>query len=56
LGHAGLRFTITLYNSIAQIDDMLVCLREQYLAVAGETHVEIDLTSEIPVTRIYPKE
>ncbi|MGA7098270.1 MAG: aminotransferase class I/II-fold pyridoxal phosphate-dependent enzyme [Acidimicrobiia bacterium] len=53
--HAGVRFTITLYNTIPQIDDMLESLLEQYLRVSGETHLEIDLTSDVPVTRIYPK-
>ncbi|MGH8915671.1 MAG: aminotransferase class I/II-fold pyridoxal phosphate-dependent enzyme [Acidimicrobiia bacterium] len=47
-GQAGLRFTITLYNSAQQIEDMLTCLAEQSLEIIGETEIEIDLTAEVP--------
>ena len=46
-GHAGLRFTITLHNSLRQIEDMLTCLSEQ--ALVTRTEIEIDLTAELPV-------
>lgn len=48
-GHAGLRFTITLYNSEPQIESMLTALRERSLEVIGETEIVIDLTADIPV-------
>jgi len=51
-GHAGLRFTITLYNSARQIEDMLTSLRERSLEEIGETETIIDLTAEIPVVDI----
>lgn len=47
-GHAGLRFTITLYNSASQIEDMLTCLHKCSLEVIGETEIVIDLTAEVP--------
>jgi 7-keto-8-aminopelargonate synthetase-like enzyme len=50
-GHAGLRFTVTLYNSPQQIEDMLAALKARSLEVMGETEIVIDLTSEIPVVR-----
>ena len=37
IGHAGVRFTITLYNSLQQIEDMLSCLREKQLEIVGDT-------------------
>jgi len=43
LGHAGVRFTITLYNSLSQIEDMMTCLREKQLEVLGDTEIEIDI-------------
>jgi 7-keto-8-aminopelargonate synthetase-like enzyme len=46
-GHAGLRFTITLHNSLRQIENMLTCLSEQ--ALVATTEIEIDLTAELPV-------
>jgi hypothetical protein len=48
-GHAGLRFTITLYNSDTQIEDMLTCLSEQALVM--RTEIEIDLTADVPIPR-----
>jgi 7-keto-8-aminopelargonate synthetase-like enzyme len=46
-GHAGLRFTITLYNSETQIEDMLTCLSEQALVM--RTEIEIDLTADLSI-------
>lgn len=43
IGHAGVRFTITLYNSLQQIEDMLSCLREKQLEIVGDTEIEIDI-------------
>jgi 7-keto-8-aminopelargonate synthetase-like enzyme len=48
-GHAGLRFTITLYNSVEQIESMLTALRARSLEVIGETEIVIDLTADVPV-------
>ena len=48
-GHAGLRFTVTLYNSERQIEDMLTCLHELSVETIGKTEIEIDLTAELPV-------
>jgi 7-keto-8-aminopelargonate synthetase-like enzyme len=45
-GRAGVRFTVTNYNSIAQIEDMLVALNDKRLEVQGETEIEIDLAAE----------
>ena len=42
-GHAGARFTVTNYNSLQQIEDMLVCLNDQRLELFGETEIVIDL-------------
>lgn len=42
-GHAGLRFTVTLYLSLQQIEDMLVCLNEKRLELFGETEIVIDV-------------
>jgi 7-keto-8-aminopelargonate synthetase-like enzyme len=49
-GQAGLRFTITLYNSETQIEDMLTCLSEQSLDVVARTQIEIDLTADVTET------
>jgi hypothetical protein len=43
-GHGGLRFTVTNYNSLSQIEAMLVQLNELRLELSGETDIEIDLT------------
>jgi 7-keto-8-aminopelargonate synthetase-like enzyme len=43
-GHGGLRFTVTNYNSIPQIEAMLTQLNELRLEFSGETDIEIDLT------------
>ncbi len=45
-GHAGVRFTVTLDNSLQQIEDMLICLNENRLSLFGETQVEVDLTGD----------
>ena len=42
-GHAGLRFTVTAYHSLDQIESMLTCLHEKALEVLGETEIVIDL-------------
>lgn len=42
-GHAGVRFTVTLDLSPAQIEDMLTCLNEKRLELFGETEVVVDL-------------
>jgi len=42
-GHAGVRFTMTLANSLQQIEDMLVCLNETRLQLFGETDVVVDV-------------
>lgn len=44
VGHAGVRFTVTNYLSMQQIEDMMICLQERRLEMFGETEVEIDLT------------
>ena len=48
LGHAGVRFTVTNYLSLQQIEDMLLRLQERRLEVVGETEIEIDLTDAAP--------
>jgi 7-keto-8-aminopelargonate synthetase-like enzyme len=48
-GQAGLRFTITLYNSARQIEDMLTCLHERSRPLFAPTEIEIDLTAEAAV-------
>lgn len=48
-GHAGVRFTVTRYNSPEQIENMLTALREQMLEILGETEIVIDLTSQVAV-------
>lgn len=45
-GHAGLRFTVTLYLSPQQIEDMLTCLNEKRLELFGETEVVVDLNED----------
>jgi pentatricopeptide repeat protein len=50
-GHAGLRFTVTLYNSPEQIEAMLTALSEQMSELVGEPEIIIDLTAEIDVGR-----
>lgn len=42
-GHAGIRFTVTLDNSLQQIEDMLTCLNERRLELFGDTEIEIEL-------------
>jgi 7-keto-8-aminopelargonate synthetase-like enzyme len=42
-GHGGVRFTVTNYNSIDQIERMLVALNNLYLEWFGETEIEVDL-------------
>ena len=42
-GHAGARFTVTNYNSVQQIEDMLVCLNDKRLELFGETEIEINV-------------
>ena len=42
-GHAGARFTITLYHSIEQIESMLTCLYEKALEHIGVTEIFIDI-------------
>ena len=42
-GHAGARFTVTNYNSLQQIEDMLICLNDHRLELFGETEIEVDL-------------
>ena len=42
--HGGLRFTITNYNPLAQIEAMLVELKRVWLELSAETGLEIDLT------------
>jgi 7-keto-8-aminopelargonate synthetase-like enzyme len=46
-GHGGLRFTVTNYNSLSQIEEMLVELKRVWLALSAETSIEIDLTGDI---------
>lgn len=48
-GHAGVRFTVTLYNSPDQIEDMLTAFREKMLEIVGETEVVVDLTAQVHV-------
>lgn len=44
-GHGGVRFTVTNYNSLTQIEDMLTCLNTVRLEMFGKTEVEFDLGS-----------
>lgn len=50
LGHAGVRFTVTNYLSLNQIEEMMLRLQERRLQVVGETEVEIDLTDSAQET------
>jgi len=50
-GHAGVRFTVTMQNSLRQIEDMLTALHERSLEVIGETEIVIDLTADAPADR-----
>lgn len=45
-GHGGVRFTVTNYNSMTQIEDMLTCLNTVRLEMFGETRLEIDLQAQ----------
>ncbi|MEX0796484.1 MAG: aminotransferase class I/II-fold pyridoxal phosphate-dependent enzyme [Acidimicrobiia bacterium] len=45
--HGGLRFTVTNYNPLSQIEAMLVELKRVWLALSAETGFEIDLTGDI---------
>ena len=42
-GHAGIRFTVTVDNSMADIEEMLTTLNEKRLELFGETEIEVDL-------------
>jgi hypothetical protein len=42
-GHAGIRFTISLYHSTAQIESMLTCFHDLALEHLGETEIILDL-------------
>jgi 7-keto-8-aminopelargonate synthetase-like enzyme len=53
-GHAGVRFTVTLYHSPQQIEDMLTALHRRSLEVIGETEIVIDLTADSPVIEHMP--
>lgn len=50
-GHAGVRFTVTLYLTKQQIEDMLQCLNEKRLELFGETEVIVDVDSASGVSR-----
>jgi hypothetical protein len=45
--HGGLRFTVTNYNPLSQIEAMLVELKRVWLELSAETQIEIDLTGNI---------
>lgn len=45
-GHAGLRFTHTVYHSTAQIESMIEALSTNFRAVMGRTEIVVDLTEE----------
>jgi 7-keto-8-aminopelargonate synthetase-like enzyme len=45
-GRGGIRFTVTRYNGLDQIADMLTALRDVRLEFVGETEIEIDLEAE----------
>ena len=53
LGHAGVRFSVTLYNSLSQIEDMLICLSDKRLELFGETEIVVDL-DEIAALEEHP--
>ncbi len=44
-GHGGLRFTVTNYNSLNQIEEMMVRLNDTRLEIFGESEVDVDLTA-----------
>ncbi len=46
-GHAGLRFTVTNYNPLSQIEAMLVELKRVWLELSSDTEIEIDLTGVV---------
>jgi 7-keto-8-aminopelargonate synthetase-like enzyme len=48
-GRAGVRFTITRYNSPEQIEGMLTAFHEKILEIIGETEIVVDLTARTPV-------
>lgn len=48
-GHAGVRFTVTRYNSPEQIEDMLTAFNEKILEIIGETEIVVDLTAQTHV-------
>jgi 7-keto-8-aminopelargonate synthetase-like enzyme len=48
-GHAGVRFTVTRYNSLEQIEDMLTAFHEKILEIIGETEIVVDLTADSSV-------
>ena len=50
-GHAGVRFTVTLYLTNQQIEDMLICMNEKRLELFGETEVIVDVDSASGVSR-----
>jgi 7-keto-8-aminopelargonate synthetase-like enzyme len=54
-GHAGVRFTVTRYNSPEQIEDMLTAFHEKILEVVGGTEIVVDLTAETPVVEAQTK-
>lgn len=43
-GHGGLRFTVTNYNSMSQIEEMMIKLNNARLEIFGETEVEVDIS------------
>lgn len=45
-GRGGIRFTVTNYNSMSQIEDMLTCLNKTRLEIAGPTEITVDLTDQ----------
>jgi 7-keto-8-aminopelargonate synthetase-like enzyme len=46
-GHGGLRFTVTNYNPLSQIEAMLIELKRVWLALSADTEIEIDLTGNV---------
>lgn len=48
--HSGLRFTVTIKNSLDQIDAMLTCLNEKRLEIIGETEIEVIIDELLPVS------
>lgn len=43
IGHPGIRFCVTNYHSLIQIESMLTCFKEKALEHFGETEIVIDL-------------